>query len=47
MRKDGHPEETIQKLLHDNPNDFYSISPNWKPNFDITPIPVSDYQRQP
>ncbi|MCK5834562.1 MAG: TatD family hydrolase [Lentisphaeria bacterium] len=47
MRQDGHDEETIQKLLHDNSNDFFSVSPNWKPNFDITPIPVSDYQRQP
>ena len=47
MQKDGHDEKTIQMLLHDNSDDFYSLSPNWKPNFDIEPIPVSEYQRQP
>ncbi len=47
MRGDGHSEETIKKLLHDNSNAFYSVSPNWKPDFNITPIPVSEYQRQP
>ncbi len=47
MRGDGHSEETIKKLLHDNSNAFYSVSPNWKPDFNIAPIPVSEYQRQP
>jgi len=47
LRKDGHGEDVIQKLVHDNAMAFYGHSPNWKPRFDIEPIPVSEYQRKP
>jgi predicted metal-dependent TIM-barrel fold hydrolase len=47
MRNDGHKEEDLQLLFHDNANTFYSQSPRWKPNYNIEPIPISEYQRQP
>lgn len=47
LRSDGHLEETIRKLVHDNAMAFYGHSPKWKPRFDIEPVPVSEYQRQP
>jgi len=47
LREDGHGEDVIQKLVHDNAMAFYGHSPNWKPRFDIEPIPVSEYQRKP
>ncbi|MGA1863826.1 MAG: TatD family hydrolase [bacterium] len=47
MRNDGHKEEDLRLLFHDNANAFYSQSPRWKPNYNIEPIPVSEYQRQP
>ncbi|MFC1591324.1 TatD family hydrolase [Thermodesulfobacteriota bacterium] len=45
MRDDGHNEETVQKLVFDNPLAFFSPSPNWKPRFELTPVDVSEYQR--
>jgi predicted metal-dependent TIM-barrel fold hydrolase len=45
LKKDDHAEETINGLLHDQPAAFYGVSPNFKPNFDLTPVPVSEYQR--
>ena len=45
MREHGHGEDVIRKLVHDNANAFYSNSPNWKPNFNLEPLPVSTYQR--
>jgi predicted metal-dependent TIM-barrel fold hydrolase len=47
LRKDGHGEETIQRLVRENASAFYGHSPNWKPRFDIEPLPVTSYQRQP
>ncbi|MGA1840580.1 MAG: TatD family hydrolase [bacterium] len=47
LRNDGHKEEDLRLLFHDNANAFYSQSPRWKPNYNIKPIPVSEYQRQP
>lgn len=47
LRKDEHPESTILAIANKNSNDFYSQNPRWKPNFNIEPIPVSEYQRQP
>jgi uncharacterized protein len=47
LRGDGHGEETLLLLVHDNAQKFYGQSPKWKPNFEIKPIPVSEYQRQP
>ena len=45
LSQDGHPEETIQKLVFENAMAFYGHSPNWKPDFELEPVPVSDYQR--
>ncbi len=45
MSKDGHPEETIKRLVFDNAMAFYGHSPRWKPDFGLEPVPVSDYQR--
>jgi len=45
LKKDGHDEATINGILHDQPAAFYGVSPNFKPDFDLTPVPVSEYQR--
>jgi len=47
LKQDGHEERTLQMLFHDNAYEFYGQSPKWKPNYNIAPIPVSQYQRQP
>jgi uncharacterized protein len=47
LRKAGHKESVLQHLTYDNAQAFYGQSPKWKPNFEIQPIPVSEYQRQP
>lgn len=47
MAQDGHSSQIIQKLVHNNANIFYSQSSNWKPDYSIVPMPISDYQRQP
>lgn len=45
LKKDGHSQETINALLFDNPNEFFSQSPKWKPNFDIKPQDPREFQR--
>ncbi len=45
LKKDSHSEEVIRKLVHENAMAFYGSSPNWKPEFDLEPVPVSEYQR--
>lgn len=45
LTRDGHDESVIRRLVHDNPNRLYEHSPNWDPDFNIEPVPVSDYQR--
>lgn len=47
MLKDGHDMDTLERLANKNADAFYSQNPRWKPNFNIEPIPVSEYQRQP
>ena len=47
MRKDGHSETVIQDLVFDTAMRFYSVSPNWKPDFNIQPVDPATYQRQP
>ncbi|MCF6159103.1 MAG: hydrolase TatD [wastewater metagenome] len=47
LRNDGHREETLKDLFHDNAYTFYSQSPRWDPEYHIEPVPVSCYQRQP
>lgn len=45
MKSDGHSEKTVQKILFDNPNQFYSSSPNWKPDFNLKPMDPHEFQR--
>ena len=45
MRNDGHSEAAIADLVFNTAMRFYSASPNWKPDFDITPLDPSAYQR--
>ena len=45
MKNDGHSEQTLNALLFENPNYFYSASPNWKPRFDIIPPDPREFQR--
>ena len=40
-------EEVIAAITHDTPMAFYSASPHWKPNFNVTPQDPATYQRQP
>ena len=47
MRKDGHSETVIQDLVFNTAMRFYSVSPNWKPDFNIQPVDPATYQRQP
>ena len=45
MARDGHDEATIQRLVFGNATAFYSLSPHWKPRFDLAPVDVREYQR--
>ena len=40
-----HIRESVEKILFDNPNRFYSASPNWKPEFGIPPLRIEEFQR--
>ena len=45
MRQDGHPEETIQRLVRLTADSFYSHSPRWQPNLDLEPVDPREFQR--
>ena len=45
MKNDGHDEETVKSILFDNPNAFYSSSPNWNPKTDLIPMDPNQFQR--
>jgi predicted metal-dependent TIM-barrel fold hydrolase len=45
MQKDNHEESTIQNLVFENAMKFYSHSPNWKPELDLTPVNPEEFQR--
>ena len=45
MRNDGHSEETLQDILFNNPNLFYSSSPKWKPRLNLVPPDPKTFQR--
>ncbi|MDY6912999.1 MAG: TatD family hydrolase [Planctomycetota bacterium] len=45
MKNDGHGEDTIRRLVFGNATAFYSLSPNWKPEFDIKPMDPHEFQR--
>ena len=45
MKQDGHPKETIEKLVFNTPMEFYSQSPRWKPELDLEPVDPEVFQR--
>ena len=45
MNNDGHDEKTVKSILFDNPNAFYSSSPNWHPKTDLIPMNPNQFQR--
>ena len=45
MYEDGHPDATIQSLVHDTADAFYSGSPKWKPELDLEPVDPREFQR--
>ena len=45
MGKDGHPEETIEKMVFSNAMAFYGHSENWKPQLDLKPVDPREFQR--
>ena len=45
MKHDGHDESTLKAILFDNPDRFYSASPNWCPRLDIEPPDPKTFQR--
>jgi predicted metal-dependent TIM-barrel fold hydrolase len=45
MKNNGHSELAVNKILFENPNQFYSSSLNWKPDFSLIPIDPHQFQR--
>ncbi len=45
LRQDNHPDSTIQNLVCNNAMQFYSGSPNWKPELDLVPVDPTTFQR--
>ena len=45
MKTDGHDQETIERLVYKNANEFYSQCPKWKPDFEIPPMDPHQFQR--
>ncbi len=45
LKADGHDGQTLQRLVRDNADAFYSLSPKWKPDFDIQPMDPHEFQR--
>ena len=45
LRRDGHDETTIQRLVFENANAFYSQSPKWQPELNLVPVDPRQFQR--
>jgi len=45
MKADGHNEKAIQRIVFDNAMAFYSQSPHWRPQLDLVPLDVREFQR--
>ncbi len=45
MRTDGHAEETITRIVYGNAMAFYSGSPRWQPELDLSPVDPREFQR--
>lgn len=45
LKKDGHIEEVILKLVFETAMSFYSQSPRWKPELALKPVDPREFQR--
>jgi predicted metal-dependent TIM-barrel fold hydrolase len=45
MQQDGHTAAAIQNLVFNNAMSFYGQGPKWKPELDLEPIPINEFQR--
>ena len=45
MQQDGHPADTIGKIVFRNAMAFYGQSSNWKPNLELCPMDPKEFQR--
>jgi hypothetical protein len=45
LKRDGHPDPTIRSLVFETANAFYSHSPKWKPELNLTPVDPREFQR--
>jgi len=45
LSKDGHPEETVERLVFKNAMEFYGQSEKWKPELDLVPTDPHVFQR--
>ena len=45
MKRDGHDESTIRRIVFSNAMAFYGNSPRWKPELDLTPVDPHTFQR--
>lgn len=45
LQGDGHDAETIERLVRGNAMAFYSRCPKFKPQFDLQPVDIREFQR--
>jgi predicted metal-dependent TIM-barrel fold hydrolase len=45
MKTDGHHEQAIKRIVFENAMAFYSASPKWRPQLDLTPVDPHEFQR--
>ena len=45
MQQDGHTAAAIQNLVFNNAMSFYGQEPKWKPELNLAPIPINEFQR--
>lgn len=45
MKKDGHADGSIQKIVFQNAMDFYGQSSKWRPDLDLQPVDPRQFQR--
>ena len=45
MRADGFGEDDIRKLVYDNPMSFFGQADNFRPELNLEPVPIKEFQR--
>jgi len=45
MRADGFTEDEVKKLVYDNPIAFFGQAENFRPELDLKPVPIEEFQR--